>query len=169
MVKRDPALIPLSKEHFSHLIFAKRLREGRPTITNAQPSQWPENSDEVQLIKTAKEYFTIDMLNHFELEEKEVFPTYELYIEENSPEKKLLNYILEHHKIVKSKIDSLDSYRGRELLLKLKEIGTDIEEHIRKEERQLYEDIQQKIPRDELTAIGIILKEKSILKCSNLL
>ena len=95
--------------------------------------------------------------------------TYELYIEDNSPEMDLLSYILEHHQIVKGKINSLDSYHGKELILKLKEIGIDIEEHIRKEERQLYEDIQKKIPTDELTEIGKILKEKSVLKCSNLL
>ena len=166
MVKRDPALVPLSNEHFSHLVFAKRLREGKPDKIK---SNWPNNLNESKLIKQVKDYFTIDMLNHFTLEEQEVFPVYSLYLEDNTPEKKLLDYILEHHQIVKGKITSLDSFSGQELLAKLQEIGTDIEEHIRKEERQLFEDIQKRIPSDELIEIGKILKKKSILRCSNML
>lgn len=166
MVKRHNALVPLSKEHFSHLVFAKRLREGKPEKIE---SNWPENSDEKKLILQTKEYFIIDMLHHFELEEQEVFPFYKMYIEDNSPEKELLDFILEHHQIVKQKIQSIESLQGKELLSKLKEIGIDIEEHIRKEERQLYNDIQKKIPTDELIEIGKVLQEKSILKCSNYL
>jgi len=166
MVKRHDALVPLSKEHFSHLVFAKRLREGKPEKIE---SNWPDNSDEKKLILQTKEYFTVDMLHHFELEEQEVFPIYKMYIEEGSPEKQLLNFILEHHQIVKQKIQSIDPLQGKELINKLKEIGTDIEEHIRKEERQLYEDIQKKIPTDELIEIGKLLQEKSLLKCSNYL
>ena len=166
MVKRHSALIPLSKEHFSHLVYAKRLREGKPENIE---SNWPERSDEKKLIHQTKEYFTVDMLHHFELEEQEVFPIYKMYLEENSPEKELLDFIIKHHKIVKEKIISIDTLEGKELVKQLKEIGTDIEEHIRKEERQLYEDIQKKIPTDELMEIGRILKEKSILKCSNYL
>ena len=89
LVKRHSALIPLSNEHFSHLLFAKRLREGKPVKTK---SNWPEYSKEEELIKKTKDYFTIDMLNHFELEEKEVFPIYSMYLEDNTPEKDLLNY-----------------------------------------------------------------------------
>lgn len=166
MVKRHQALIPLSNEHFSHLVFAKRLREGKPDNVE---SSWPENSDEKRLIEQTKEYFTVDMLHHFELEEQEVFPIYVLYIEDGSPEKDLLNYILRHHQIVKEKINSITELTGKELISKLKEIGTDIEEHIRKEERQLYEDIQRKIPTDELMEMGKVLKEKSVLKCSDFL
>ena len=166
MVKRHSALIPLSNEHFSHLVYAKRLREGKPSNIE---SNWPENSNEKQLIAQSKEYFTVDMLHHFDLEEKEVFPIYNMYLDENSEEKKLLNFILDHHQIVKQKIYSIDDLEGKELINKLKEIGTDIEEHIRKEERQLFEDIQKKIPTDELLEIGKILKEKSVLKCSNYL
>ena len=166
MVKRHSALVPLSQEHFSHLIYSKRLREGRPDNIE---SNWPVNSDENKLVSQTKDYFFIDMLNHFELEEKVVFPVYEMYLEENSPKKDLLNYILKHHQIVKEKISSIDEVHGKELINKLREIGTDIEEHIRKEERELYEDIQNSIPTDELMEIGRILKEKSVLKCSNFL
>ena len=166
MVKRHQALIPLSNEHFSHLVFAKRLREGKPDNVE---SRWPENSDEKRLIDQTKEYFTVDMLHHFELEEKEVFPIYALYIEDGSPEKNLLDFILQHYQTVKNKINSITDLTGKELILKLKEIGTDIEEHIRKEERQLFEDVQRKIPTDELMEIGRVLKEKSVLKCSDFL
>lgn len=166
MVKRHSALVPLSNEHFSHLVYAKRLREGKPDNLE---SNWPEKSNEKKLIIQTKEYFTVDMLHHFELEEKEVFPIYALYVEENSPEKELLEFILEQHQIVKNKIYSIDGLQGNQLNQKLIEIGTDIEEHIRKEERQLFEDIQKKIPTDELVEIGKILKEKAILKCSNYL
>lgn len=166
MVKRHSALVPLSNEHFSHLVFAKRLREGKPDKVE---SNWPEKSDEKKLILQTKEYFTVDMLHHFELEEQEVFPIYKMYVEENTPEKELLDFILEHHQIVKNKIQMIDTLQGKELINKLQEIGTDIEEHIRKEERKLFEDIQNKIPTDELVEIGKVLKEKSNMKCGNFL
>ena len=166
MVKRHPSLIPLSDEHFSHLMFAKRLREGKPDKTK---SNWPDYSNAHVLIERTKDYFAIDMLHHFDLEEKVVFPVYELYLDEKSQEKELLDFIKEHHKIVKAKINSLVSLSGAELKNKLHEIGTDIEEHIRKEERKLFEDIQKRIPTDELIEIGRVLKEQSVLKCSNFL
>jgi hemerythrin-like domain-containing protein len=165
-MKRHETLIPLSNEHFSHLVFAKRLREGKPEKIK---SNWPEFSNEKELIKQSIDYFTIDMLNHFELEEKEVFPIYEQYLEENSNELNFLKFIIKHHQIVKDKINSLYGLAGQGLKDKLLEIGTDIEEHIRNEERKLFEDIQKKIPIDELVSIGAILKEKSTLKCSNFL
>ncbi len=166
MVKRHSALVPLSNEHFSHLVFAKRLREGKPDNVE---SNWPEKSDEKKLILQTKEYFTVDMLHPFDLEEKEVFAIYEMYLEENTPEKELLEYILEQHQIVKNKIQSIESLQGKELISKLHEIGTEIESHIRKEERKLFEDIQKKIPNDELVEIGKVLKEKSIMKCGTFL
>ena len=166
MVKRHQGLVPLSNEHFSHLVFAKRLREGKPDKIK---SNWPNNSEEQLLIDHTKEYFKTDMLRHFDLEEKEVFPIYDLYVDQHSKEKELLEYIKMHHQLVKQKIDSLDTLKGKELRDKLNEIGIDIEEHIRKEERKLFEDIQKRIPNDELIEIGKILKEKSVLKCSNFL
>lgn len=166
MVKRHPALIPLSNEHFSHLMFAKRLREGKPENIK---SNWPDNSNDKVLIDRTKEYFTVDMLHHFDLEEKIVFPVYDLYLDENTEEKELLEYIKAHHQLVKQKIQSLDNLKGKELQNKLQEIGNDIESHIRKEERRLFEDVQKRVPTDELIEIGKVLKEKSVLKCSNFL
>ena len=166
MVKRDPALIPLSDEHFSHLLFAKRLREGRPEKVK---SNWPDYSNDNVLINRTKDYFSIDMLHHFDLEEKVVFPVYELYLKEGTEEKELLDYIKSNHQSIKAEITSLDSLKGEALYNKLKEIGTYIEQHIRKEERKLFEDIQKRISTDELIEIGKVLKAKAILKCSNFL
>ena len=166
LVKRHPALVPLSDEHFSHLMFAKRLREGKPEKLK---SNWPDFSDDSVFINRTKDYFNIDMLHHFELEEKIVFPVYELYLEDGTEEKQLLDYIKYNHQSIKEKITSLDSLNGEDLHNKLIEIGTDIEQHIRKQERKLFEDIQKWISTDELIEIGKVLKSNAILKCSNFL
>ena len=166
MVKRHHGLVPLTYVQLSHIVYGIRLREGKPDKIK---SNRPNNTEEQLLIDHTKEYFKTDMLRHFDLEEKEVFPIYDLYVDQHSKEKELLEYIKMHHQLVKQKIDSLDTLKGKELRDKLNEIGIDIEEHIRKEERKLFEDIQKRIPNDELIEIGKILKEKSVLKFSNFL
>ena len=166
MVKRHESLAPLSREHHSHLVFAKRLRDGKP---NNPKSNWPSNNDEQTLINHVKQYFMVDMLNHFKLEEEIVFKTYRGYLEDNDPKLDLLNYIINHHKIVKAKISELTDLTNKDLLDKLKEIGFEIKNHIEKEEKKLFNDIQSTLPIDELISIKRELEEKSSLKCSHLL
>ncbi|MFW9927998.1 MAG: hemerythrin domain-containing protein [Candidatus Thorarchaeota archaeon] len=164
MVKRHEGLVPLSQEHFHHLVFANRLMYGKP---DNKKSKWPQSIEEQASL--AKLYFEKDMLSHFELEEKVVFPVYDLYLTDNDPKRELLNKILKEHIYVKGLIADLRSNKNNELELKLRDIGEHIEKHIRTEERKLYEDIQETIPNDELIAIGKILKDKSSMTCFNFL
>ena len=165
MVKRHEALIPLSQEHHSHLVYAKRLRDGKP---NFGKSNWP--LDESELLLAVKQYFETDMLNHFKLEEDIVFKVYASYLaDDDTVKKELLQFIIVHHEFVKAKIAELTSFSGEILKQKLYEIGVAITDHIHKEERQLFQDIQETIPLDELIALSIDLKAKSNLSCSHLL
>ena len=88
---------------------------------------------------------------------------------EGSKEKKLLDSVKSNHQSIKGEIASLDLLNGEDLHNKLKDIGTYIEQHIRTDERKLFEDIQKRISTDELIEIGKVLKSKAILKCSNFL
>lgn len=166
MVKRHPALIPLSNEHFSHLIFADRLKKGKPFNKS---SNWPPNDKPELQVKRAIEYFSIDILNHFKTEEEIVFALYIRYLSENDSHYELLQNILNQHKIVKQKISELNIGTEDDIRRKIIEIGEFIETHIRTEERKLFEEIQKIIPEVELIKIGPILAERCILKCSNIL
>lgn len=165
-MKRHKSLILLSKEHHSHLVYANRLVKGKPI--NKQ-SNCPGDKNIEDLLARTIEYFSIDMVNHFELEEKYVFPVYQQFVKE---EKfiDLLQVILDEHKEVKRRIGRLNLLLDKkELITELKSIGKHIENHIRVEERKLFEDIQKIVPFDELIEIGKILKSKSKISCSHLL
>ena len=166
MVKRHPALVPLSNEHFSHLIFADRLKKGKPSNKS---SNWPSNDQLDVQVQRAVEYFTTDMLKHFKTEEEILFTLYTRYLSENDSHYELLQYILNQHKIVKQKVSDLNTGTEDEIRQKIQEIGNFIETHIRTEERRLFEEIQTIIPESELLKIGPILETRCVMTCSNML
>lgn len=164
-MKRHESLIPLSNEHHSHLVYASRLVKGKPSNKS---SNWPVNNNLDDLLERTVEYFNVDMLNHFELEEKYVFPVYKQFIKEDKYFN-LLRIILDEHEEVKRRINRLASLDKEQLIAEIQSIGKHIENHIRVEERKLFEDIQKTVPLDELMEIGKILKTKSKIKCFHLL
>lgn len=164
-LKRHEGLVPLSQEHHSHLLFASRLLKGRPEGIR---SNWPAKNQQEELIKAVKEYYLSDILSHFKLEEELVFPLYKQFMDD--PEATaLLEHILAEHQEVREMVQSLDQLAGGELEERLTKLGEHIKGHIQKEERRLFELIQEQVPTDELVELGVLLRQHSNLKCSHLL
>ncbi|MFZ1518548.1 MAG: hemerythrin domain-containing protein [Ignavibacteriaceae bacterium] len=140
-MKRHPALIPLSQDHHQALLLAMILKKNAPKINNLP-------TDLLGKMNYAKKMYDDELEQHFRDEEQFVFP----FLINKDPElDELLNEIIEEHIILKEKIFSL--YDSPKLSDQLNEIGVVLENHVRKEERILFEKAQQILSDEELKLI----------------
>lgn len=135
---RDPNLVPLSRQHQHALALCVRINRAGLS-TPAELAAW---QSEIQ------QHVELEIQHHFAAEESHVFPVASRLpdlrplIEELLKEHaELRNYFLQASK------RSLD----RQGLLRFAELLTG---HIRKEERQLFEAMQDKMSAEELAQIG---------------
>jgi iron-sulfur cluster repair protein YtfE (RIC family) len=140
-MKRHPALIPLSQDHHHGLLLAQLLKRNAPEYHGLP-------KDLLGKMNFAKDMFHKELEHHFRDEEEFVFP----YLKGKDIElDNLISEILNEHIVLKEKILSLDD--NPNLVDQLDEIGIILSEHIRKEERDLFEKIPQVLSEDELEMI----------------
>jgi len=140
-MKRHPALIPLSQDHHKALLLAQLLKRNAPEYHGLP-------KDLIGKMKFAKEIYNTELEHHFRDEEQFVFP----YLKGKNDE--LDNLILEiqnEHIMLKEKILSLVD--NPNLVDHLDEIGNILGDHVRKEERILFEKAQTILSDDELKII----------------
>ncbi len=140
---RDPNLIPLSRQHQHALALCVRLDRA---IKAAEPDleAWQA---EIQ------QQFESEIEIHFAAEEKELFP-----VAANFPElQPLVSELLSEHAILR---DLFSRASTRNLDWQgLVTFGDRLAQHIRKEERQLFEGMQKVMTPHELAALGTALDE----------
>jgi len=140
-MKRHPALIPLSQDHHHGLLLAQLLKRNAPEY-HGLPKDLPGK------MNFAKDMFHKELDHHFRDEEEFVFP----YLKGKDIDlDNLISVILNEHIILKEKILTLNE--NPNLIDQLDEIGIILSEHIRKEERDLFEKIPQVLSEDELEII----------------
>jgi iron-sulfur cluster repair protein YtfE (RIC family) len=140
-MKRHPALIPLSQDHHKALLLAQLLKRNAPEYHGLP-------KDLIGKMNFAKEIYHTELEDHFRDEEQFVFP----YIKgKNAELNNLISEILNEHIILKEKILSL--LDNPNLVDQLDEIGNILGEHVRKEERILFEKAQTILSDDELKLI----------------
>lgn len=140
-MKRHSALIPLSQDHHHGLLLAQLLKRNAPEY-HGLPKDLPGK------LNFAKEMFHKELEHHFRDEEELVFP----YLKGKDVElDNLISEILSEHIILKEKILSLND--NPNLIDQLDEIGNILSEHIRKEERVLFEKAQEILNDEELKLI----------------
>lgn len=140
-MKRNDNLIPLSWEHHSGLVFARRIRKRM------------ESGDSIPEIKN---YILVEWNNslkrHFELEETIIAPVFNKYV----PADPELNRMENDHNRMREIIGLLNgkNFTGNELL----EFSKLLTKHIRFEEEVLFPLFEEKIPETEMHEIGMKLK-----------
>ncbi|NWF51166.1 MAG: hemerythrin domain-containing protein [Ignavibacteriaceae bacterium] len=140
-MKRHPALIPLSQDHHKALLLAQLLKRNAPEYHGLP-------KDLIGKMNFAKEIYHTELEHHFRDEEQFVFP----FLKEKDAElDNLISEILNEHIILKEKILSLVD--NPNLIDQLDEIGNILGEHVRKEERILFEKAQTILSDDELKII----------------
>ena len=135
---RDANLVPLSRQHQHALALCVRIRRARLAGTR-EVRAWQGEIEQ---------HFEIEIRHHFAAEEAFVFPI----AREITDLTLLVEELLAEHKHLRTEFEgakarTLDGPR-------LRRFAESLSDHIRKEERLLFERMQQEIPAQQMERIG---------------
>jgi hemerythrin-like domain-containing protein len=136
---RDRALVPLSQQHHNGLALCVL------TDRSLQADDSPDNA--ARLAARALDRYDLEIANHFAVEEEVVFPM----IERELGHCPILAELIAEHRHVEEVVDQL---RIAPEASALRELTTLLRTHIRREENELFEKIQQRLSRKVLDAMG---------------
>jgi hypothetical protein len=140
-MKRDRALVSLSRDHHQALFVAQRLR--RATTHTA---------DEARAAFLA--YWEGHGRAHFRLEEEVLLPAYAAHGDPHHP---LVAQVLCDHVAIRHRADEL-ARDGASTVAVLRELGVRLAEHVRLEERELFPLIEAAMPAAQLAAVAVALE-----------
>jgi len=141
-MKRNPALYTLSHDHHQGLILAQQLKKGAPQY-KGMPSTL-EDKKEYTL-----SFYKTELVKHFQDEEEILFPA--VKNKNDELDRKIAEIISEHRKM-ESLIKDLEKTDQLENVLD--EFGWLLEKHIRKEERDVFMEIENVLTEEELQVIS---------------
>lgn len=141
-IKREPGLLRFSQEHHYGLLLVWKIRAGlRKQVA-------PERIADFCMF-----FFEHDLQKHFKSEEQHLFSKL-------SPENPMRQRALADHQRIGGLIDEL---RGGNLKVDLlTELADTIEQHIRYEERTLFNELQLMLSAEELTELVKIHNSKTL-------
>jgi iron-sulfur cluster repair protein YtfE (RIC family) len=138
-VKRHPALEQLSRDHHVALVIAQRLkRASEPTAGEA--------------CRAFLDYWRRDGREHFREEEEILLPTLAGYADPEHPV--VARALTDHVRIRRLAMDASTDTPKLELLHNL---GARLEQHVRREERELFPLIEEVVPDSELVRLTMML------------
>lgn len=132
-MKRHEYLIPFSRFHRSILFLALIAKENAPKVKG-----YPEQIEDK--INYALDFYENQLVNHFETEKREVF---DVFRNKDSQVDQLLNEIELERKEIVNLFEKLMKVPDNHTLFF--EIGERLEKHVRKEERELFQTIQENL------------------------
>ena len=143
---RDRSLIPLSQQHHNGLslcvLTERSLREDASAANLAK------------LARKAIDRYELELANHFEIEEGILFPA-----AGNHP---LIPGLISEHRQLEALIGRLREEPTAALLLEFTAL---LRTHIRREENELFGDIQRLLPRELLDSLGKEIDAKAVRIC----
>ena len=143
---RDPSLIPLSRQHHNGLALCVLSR--RSLAADSSPAN---------IIKVAKrviDQFEMELANHFEIEERVLFPA--------CGPLPIIDELLADHRSYEGMIAQLRTEPSTELMEQMFVLLT---RHIRREERELFEHVQITLPRETLDHMGGEIERQVVKIC----
>ena len=143
---RDPSLIPLSHQHHNGLALCVMTRRSLAADSSAQ--------NVAKLAQRAIDRYELELVNHFEIEEQVLFPA--------CGPKPLIVELIAEHRAMESMVAQLRDAPSAELLLTF---FTLLSTHIRREERELFEQIQLTLPREVLDRAGSEIDRRAVRVC----
>lgn len=144
-IKRHESLKPLSRHHMKGLHVALKLSR-----TDTKDSRISTE----QIIKDAKEFWTSGGQEHFREEEEIVLPAYAQYADLNDPV--IVEMLLEH---VTLRLGMNKLLNNELSFAEMRELGKQLESHIRKEERIIFPMIEKALPEEKLNELAPYLHE----------
>ena len=135
---RDKSLIPLSRQHQHALALCVRIDRAAP-IPDADLETWQAE---------IAQHFQAEIGIHFAAEEKVLFPAARRF----KGLSKMVSELLADHVVLRERFAQAEN---RSLsAAEMSAFGKQLTAHIRKEERQLFEDLQKQMSPEELERLG---------------
>ena len=142
---RDRSLIPLSQQHHNGLSLC--------VLTERSLREDSSAANVARLARKAIDRYELELTNHFEIEEQILFPALD------SP---LIAGLIGEHRQLEAMIDRLRAEPAAPLLLEFTAL---LRTHIRREESELFEEIQRRLPRQTLDELGKQIDAKAVRIC----
>jgi hemerythrin-like domain-containing protein len=142
---RDKSLVPLSHQHHNGLALCVLTRRSL-----AEDSS-PENL--ARLAQRIIKRYEVELTNHFSIEEQILFPACESALTES---------LIAEHRQLEDLVDRLRSAASAETIEEFVEL---LRRHIRREEEELFEQIQRDLPRETLDQLGGQIDARAVRVC----
>ena len=143
---RDRSLIPLSQQHHNGLSLC--------VLTERSLREDASAANVAKLARKAIDRYELELTNHFEMEESILFPAVGSHA--------LVPGLISEHRQLEALIGRLREEPSAPLLL---EFTTLLRTHIRREENELFGDIQRLLPRGLLDSLGKEIDAKAVRIC----
>jgi hemerythrin-like domain-containing protein len=147
---RDPALIPLSQQHHNGLalcvLMERSLAEDR------------SDANVARLARRVIDRYEIELTNHFGIEENILFPA----IRAQLGELPAIGELIADHRALEAMVENL---RATATIAVLEEFCALLRRHIRREENELFQDVQGRLPAETLAAIGKQIDAQAVRVC----
>jgi hemerythrin-like domain-containing protein len=147
---RDPALIPLSQQHHNGLALCILTERGIAGDASAE--------NLARLAQRIIDRYEIELINHFGIEENTLFPA----IRAELGDVPAIAELIADHRALEAMVDKMRSAPSAALL---QEFCTLLRRHIRREENELFQDIQQRLPIETLAAVGKEIDGQAVRVC----
>ena len=143
---RDPSLIPLSHQHQHGLAFC--------VLTRRSVAADPSAANVAALAQKAVDRYEVELANHFEIEEQVLFPA--------CAPNPLVAGLLAEHRRLEALVAQLRSMPSAGVL---EEFCALLTSHIRREENDLFQQVQASLPREVLDALGVQIERRAVRVC----
>jgi len=143
---RDPALIPLSHQHHNGLALGVLIL--RSLTADSSPANI------AILAQKIIDRYELELMNHFEIEEQVLFPA--------CGPSALVDELIADHRALEALVARIRTEPSAPLLRQFCEL---LAAHIRREERELFEQIQATLPREVLDRAGQEIDRRAVRVC----
>jgi hemerythrin-like domain-containing protein len=147
---RDPNLIPLSHQHHNALAMC--------VLTRRSLGEDRSPANVAKFARRAIDRYELELANHFEIEEQILFPA----IENALGKLPLVAGLIAQHRQAEDLISQLRSAPTAALLERLCAL---LAEHIRREENDLFQVAQSRLPEPILRELGTAIERKAVRIC----
>jgi hemerythrin-like domain-containing protein len=143
---RDPSLIPLSHQHHNGLALCVLVRRSLEADGSA--------GNIARQARRVIDRYELELVNHFEIEEQVLFPV--------CGAMPLVAELIADHRALEAFIPPLRTRPSAELL---EQFCALLSGHIRREENELFEQIQRALPREVLDRAGAEIDRRAVRIC----
>jgi len=143
---RDPSLIPLSQQHHNALALCVLTRRSLAADASSE--------NLAKLAKRVIDRYELELVNHFEIEEQVLFPL--------CGPLPIVAELIAEHRAIEALVERVRTEPSAALL---EEFCGLLSGHIRREENQLFEQVQRSLPRDVLDQAGAEIDRRAVRVC----